>query len=314
VLGSPPPEEESKAEMAPSTGSTTLVLGGSGTLGAEVIPRLLEAGRAVRVMTRRAREADRLRTLGVECVAGDLIEPESVRAACNGVHAIVAAAHSLFGTGRHASEAVDGAGNERLFDIARAAGVRRVVFISVHGAHREHPTAFWRHKARAEESLRRSGLPHTILRPTAFMDFHAEVLIGKPIREKKAVVWFGRGDNPRNFVAAADVAKFVELGLNDDRSPSETLDVGGPENLSNLDVVRHYERSLQRQAKVIRLPRKLGKTLRPVLGLLHTGIANGIECALAADELDLTLDGAAAAAAHGIRLTTLSDWLERRSR
>jgi len=299
--------------MAPSAGSTTLVLGGSGTLGREVVPRLLRGGTTVRVMTRRSREAERLHALGAECVGGDLIDPESLRAACDGVHAIVAAAHSLFGTGRYASEAVDGAGNERLFEIARAAGVRRVVFISVHGAHPEHPAAFWRLKARAEEALRRSGLWHTILRPTAFMDFHADVLIGKPIRERKAVVWFGRGENLRNFVAAEDVAKYVELGLSEDRSPREALDVGGPENLSNMDVVRCYERSLQRQAKVIRLPPALGKTLQPVLGLFHAGIANGIECALAADTLDLTFDGVTAAAAHGVTPTSLSDWLSRRT-
>jgi uncharacterized protein YbjT (DUF2867 family) len=297
--------------MAISTGPVTLIIGGSGTLGKRVVRRLQCEGRRIRVMTRRPDCCAGFRELGVDLVEGDLLDSESVRTACQGVDKVVAASHSLFGRGRYASRAVDGTGCERLIELAVAAGVRRVVYVSVHGAHREHPVAFWRTKARTEEYLRRSGLPHTILRPTAFMDFHAEVLIGRPMRESRAVTWFGRGDNPRNLVAADDVAKFVVLGLNDDRPRSEAIEVGGPENLSNLDVVQHYEQLLQRKARLKRLPLAIGRGLRATLGLAHAGLGDVVHCALLAETSDQRLDGASIAAPHGITPVPLSAWLRR---
>lgn len=76
------------------------------------------------------------------------------------------------------------------------------------------------------------------------MDFHAHVLLGKPVIEGKKVVIFGRGEQPRNFVAASDVAQFAVRALKEDSLAGQTIDIGGPQNLSNLDVVRTYESSL----------------------------------------------------------------------
>ena len=52
---------------------------------------------------------------------------------------------------------------------------------------------------------------------------------------------FGRGDNPRNFVVADDVAQIVVMVLTDPALQGQVIDVGGPENHSNMDVVRLYE-------------------------------------------------------------------------
>ena len=100
-----------------------------------------------------------------------------------------------------------------------------------------------------EAYLAGSGLSHTILQPTAFMETHAHMLVGVPILEKGKVALFGRGETPRNFVAAADVADFAVLALRDPSLAGETLAVGGPEDLTHMDVVRLYERLAGRAAK-----------------------------------------------------------------
>ena len=57
-----------------------LVTGGTGTLGRLVVPRLRDAGRTVRVLSRRSREAGD----GVEFVTGDLGTGEGIEAAVEG--------------------------------------------------------------------------------------------------------------------------------------------------------------------------------------------------------------------------------------
>ncbi|MBK8931314.1 MAG: hypothetical protein IPM76_03170 [Chloroflexi bacterium] len=68
-------------------------------------------------------------------------------------------------------------------------------------------------------------MPFTILRPTAFMESHAYGVIGKSILETGKVQLFGPGENPRNFVAAADEAYFSVRALLDPDLAGEVLKV-----------------------------------------------------------------------------------------
>lgn len=155
---------------------------------------------------------------------------------------------------------MDGAGHRRLIEVAKPSGVGHVVYTSVYDygpAH--HAVPFFQIELGVKAHLKASGLPYTIFRPTAFMDFHAHTLIGEPVLATGKVVLFGRGDRPRNFIAAQDVARFVTLALRDPALRGETVDVAGPENLTAMDVVRLYEREGGRRARVIRLPLTLAR-------------------------------------------------------
>ena len=82
----------------------------------------------------------------------------------------------------------------------------------------------FRAKHAAEQHLRASGTPWTIVRATAFVELWAEIM-AKPIV-------FGRGDNPINFVSVDDVAAVVERAVVDAGLRGQILEVGGPENLT----------------------------------------------------------------------------------
>jgi uncharacterized protein YbjT (DUF2867 family) len=207
-----------------------LIVGGGGVLGSLVVGRLLAAGERVRVMSRTPAIAESLRVAGAEVVQGDLLDRDSLVRACAGADAVVAAAHSMLGRGRHASVHVDGHGHRQLFDVAKAAGVRHIVYTSVYDygeAYR--PVTFFRIKMEVERYLQTSGIDYTILRPTAFMEYHAHVLIGEPVLAGRTVVLFGRGEQPRNFVAADDVAQVVNIALRDRSLAGATIDVAGPQ-------------------------------------------------------------------------------------
>lgn len=290
-----------------------LIVGGSGTLGHLLAVKLLAADQPVRIMSRTPAKVAVLRAEGAEIVEGDLLDADSVRRACEGVDAVVAAAHSIMGRGPSASVHVDGAGHCHLIDAAKAAGAQRFVYVSVYEAdpaYRRVP--FFRIKHDVEQYLKASGLAYTILRPTAFMDLHAHVLIGEPIINKGRVVLFGRGDRPRNFVAAADVAQVAFMSLADPSIAGEAIDIGGPENLSNNDVVRLYERRRAGPARVVHAPLFVPRVMSVLLRPFHPGLSQIMQSAVLAETVNQAFDARPLAARFGIQLTTLDEWVTRR--
>jgi uncharacterized protein YbjT (DUF2867 family) len=194
-----------------------LIAGGTGTLGNRIVRLLKARGLQVRLLVRDpAREMD-----GdlVEVIPGDVLAPQAVERAMDGVRIVVSAIQGFSGSGDYSPRTVDFQGNSNLIQAARAAGVEHFVLVSVHGAAPDHPMELFRMKYRAEQELRESGLAWTIIRPTAFMETWATIL-GKPLLETGKTRVFGRGHNPINFVSADDVARHVELAEADGRRAS----------------------------------------------------------------------------------------------
>src|SRR5216683_1741449 len=230
-----------------------LIVGASGRLGSVVAKLLLAQGKAVRAMTRTPLNLAHLQQQGADVVSGDLRDPASLMSACQGVEQVLATAHALVGKGDNNPHTVDDAGNRQLIDAAKAAGVKHFIFVSVQGASPDSPVEFFRIKYRTEEYLRASGLSFTIIRPSAYMDLWAQ-LVGQPILEQGKATIFGRGNNPVNFVAVEDVARFVCIALEDPRARNRVIEVGGPENLTLNQVAEIFERASGHQAKIRHVP------------------------------------------------------------
>jgi uncharacterized protein YbjT (DUF2867 family) len=290
-----------------------LIVGGRGVLGSLVTRRLLAAQKPVRVMTRTPAKAAALRDAGAEVIQADLLDRQSVVRACAGAEAVVAAAHSILGRGRSASVHVDGTGHRQLIDIAGESGIRHFVYTSVYEyGPAYHSVPFFRIKRQVEQHLKKSALSYTILRPTAFMDFHAHSLIGQPILTRRKVVLLGRGEQPRNFVAADDVAQFAVLALRDSSLTGQTVNVGGPENLTNMDVVRLYLRTTGRWAKVTRVPLGPVRVMSHVVRPLHPGLSQVLQAAVLAETTDQRFDAGPLLARFPVTLMRLEDWVLQR--
>jgi uncharacterized protein YbjT (DUF2867 family) len=288
-----------------------LVVGGTGALGRCLVARLVSAGEPVRVLTRNPRQATGFDS-PVQVVEGDLLDRDSLVGACNGCSAVFAAAHSLFGRSRNASAHVDGRGHRDLIDAARAAGVGHFIYTSAYSYGAEFDAVpFFRIKREVEAYLQASGLTYTIVRPTAFMESHAHTLIGEPVMQGRRVVLFGRGDVERNFVAADDVARVAVQALTDASLQGQIVDVGGPENLTNLDVVRRYERILGRQATVTHVPLAVLRIAATVLAPVHPGISQVLRIGILGDTLPQRFDAAAFTRRVGWTPMSLDSWLTR---
>ena len=288
-----------------------LVVGASGKLGGEVARLLLADGLRVRALSRSPGRLQALRGLGAEIVSGDLRNRDSLIAACTGADKVLAAAHAFTGTGNNTTTQVDDAGNRALIGAARIAGVRHFVFASACTGP-DDPVDFFRIKYGVEQYLQSSGVPFTILRPGAFMEDHAE-RIGRPVVEKGWTVVFGRGEGPANYVAAGDVAQIAAMIL---REPpgNDIVPIGGPENLSAMDVVRTYEKVTGRKARVYHIPERVLRIVGRAVGPVLPVVRRIVDAGLYMESGKQQIDPGETLARYPIRLTSLEVFVRQRYR
>jgi NADH dehydrogenase len=255
-----------------------LVAGGTGRLGSLVVAQLAGRGVDVRVLTRDPARAAHLVGVAAEIVTGDVRDRASLDAAMPGVTTVVSAVQGFAGPGRGTPASVDDHGNVNLIDAASAVGAD-VVLVSVVGAGAEHPMELFRAKHHAEEYLRASGRPWTIVRATAFVELWADIVA-------KGIV-FGRGENPINFVSVADVAAVVVEAVVDPERRGQVLEVGGPEDLTFNQFVGIVRETRKMPKTVRHIPRWVLRVMSPV--------SRQPRAALVMDRIDLTFHGSAAA-------------------
>ena len=220
-----------------------LVAGATGLLGADTCLRLRHRGSMVRALVRKTADPARLeqlRTAGVELAWGDLKDPASLRDACRGADAVISTASSTLSRQSGDSiETVDHIGQLALIDAARAAAVQHFTFVSIpRRPVRESPLT--RAKAEAERALIESGMPYTILAANFFMEVWLSPVLGFDYVNRRAVI-FGEGRALISWISLHDVAEFAVRSHQTSGAHNQTLLVGGPDDLSPLEVVAIFE-------------------------------------------------------------------------
>lgn len=234
-----------------------LVVGATGVLGSEICGQLAARGKCVRALTRVTSDpakVDRLRAFGAEIVTGDLRDADSLRAACRNVSAIVATASALpfaYQPGVNSPQTTDRDGVLSLIAAARDAGVQRFVYISFPPVAVSFPLQDA--KRAVEASLRSSGLTYTILQPTYFSEVWLSPAIGFDYPNHKATL-YGDGKNPTSWISYSDVAQFTVAALSNPAALDATLELGGPEALSPLEVVGVFEQVAGQPFAVTHVP------------------------------------------------------------
>jgi NADH dehydrogenase len=233
---------------------------------------------------------------------GDLKDRASLDAACRGVETVITTANSARRGGEDSPQTVDFEGNRNLVDAAKVAGVRQFIFVSALVADPNSPVPFLAAKGKAEEYLRASGMPFTIIAPNAFMEVWPAMLVGVPAAAGEPVTLVGEGRRRHSFISAADVANFVVAAVGHPAARNKRLVLGGPEPFSFRDAVAAYERALGRSIPVHSV--RPGEPL-PGVPQAVWGIAAGF------DTYDSPVDMADAARTFGVRLTAFDEVVSR---
>ena len=219
-----------------------LVVGATGLLGSEICRLLAAKDKPVRGLVRRTSDRakiERLQGLGAETVLGDVKDHPSVVAACRGVSAIISTVSSTLSRQEGDTiQSVDREGQLALIDEAKAAGVDRFVLISFLNMNVEFPLQSA--KREVEQHLRESGLTYTILQPSFFMEVWLSPALGFDAANATAQI-YGTGQNKISWISYQDVAKFAVASLDNPAAENAVIELGGPEALSPLEVVKIFE-------------------------------------------------------------------------
>jgi uncharacterized protein YbjT (DUF2867 family) len=243
-----------------------LVVGGTGTLGRQIVRRALDEGHEVQCLVRSFQRAAFLREWGAQLFRGNLCQPESLAAALEGIEVVIDAA-----TARPSdtAEKVDWQGKVNLIKAAKAANIQQFVFFSILDAEKYPHVPLMDIKRCTEKFLVESGIPYTILRPCGFL----QGLIGQyaiPILEKQAV-WVMGEAAPMAYMDTQDIARFAIAALTNPETLNRSFPLAGTRAWGAYEIVRLCERLSGQEAKTATMPLWLLRAVRKITSAFQWG-------------------------------------------
>lgn len=258
-------------EAGPATGAGRVLLtGATGYIGGRLLAALEARGIPVRCLCRRPEFlASRVGPL-TEVAGGDVLDPASMAGAFAGVETAFYLVHSM-GSGAD-FEAKDRRGAANFAAAARAAGVRRLVYLGGLGpAGKLSPHLSSRQEVGAV--LRESGVPT--------LEFRASIVIGsgslsfemiRSLVGRLPVMitprWVRSLAQP---IAVEDVVAYLTASLGWRAEKSEVFEIGGSDRASYLDIMREYARQVGLRRLIVPVP-----VLTPWLSSLWLGLVTPV--------------------------------------
>jgi uncharacterized protein YbjT (DUF2867 family) len=232
-------------------GSDVLVIGGTGTVGREVVKLLRERGVAVRATTRDVEGAPRLG--GVRWVR--VTQPDDADPV---ILAGVAGLFLMAPSGYSDQYAL----LSPWIRAASQANVARIVLMTAQEVNDAEQSPF----RRAELELIESRIPHTIVRPNWFMqNFHS--YWGDQIR-RSGTIELPAGDGKIAFIDARDIAAVAVAQLLAKKITYGTFVLTGPQALDHTQAARILSSATGRQIHYLNTdPEEFGKTMSAANGM-----------------------------------------------
>lgn len=238
--------------------TSVLVAGATGFLGNEICRLLRAKNLSVKAMVRKSTDpvkTGELSKIGVQLVQGDITEKESISQALQGVKTVITSVSSMpfsYQPGENDIQSVDENGVINLIDASKSAGVNHFIYTSF-SKNLDLDFPLRNAKRKVERHLQQSGLTYTILRPGCFMELWLTAAVGFDATNGK-VNTCGTGANPLAYISFKDVAKFAVESISNPAAKNAVLELGGPQNLSQLEAVKIFEEALGKKIEVGQMP------------------------------------------------------------
>ncbi len=221
-------------------GNKILVVGATGYVGGHLVSRLVQAGYDVRCLARNPARLTGRSWGSVEVVRGDVLRPETLPVALEGVSVAYYLVHSM-GAGEQSFEEQDLEAARNFGRAAKEAGVARVVYLGGLG-HGDSRSSHLRSRQETGDMLRAEGPPVT--------EFRAAVIVGpgsisfeliRYLTERLPVLICPRWVSTRcQPIGIGDVLRYLVECLEEPRSVGRILEIGGADVLTYGDMMKQY--------------------------------------------------------------------------
>jgi len=246
------------------------VTGAFGYSGRQIAARLLHAGVAVRTLTNSPVPPDHGQSLWgttVDVARLTWDDPAQLTAALRGV-AVLYNTYWVRFNHRNFTHARAVANTTALFTAARAAGVRRVVHVSITNPQENCPLEYFHGKGVLERTLMNSGLDYTILRPAVLFG-REDILINNiawMLRRFPVFGVFGDGQYKLQPIHVDDLAALaVDAGTH---TQNTIINAIGPETFTYRDLARTLGQIIGHPRPIISVPPALGYAIGYITGKL----------------------------------------------
>ena len=251
------------------SGNSPLILltGATGYIGGRLLPLLERRGVRVRCLARRPEDLRPRVAPATEVVPGDVLRPETLDAALEGVDTAYYLIHSMGSGGDFQRDDRQAAAN--FASAAKKAGVRRIVYLGGLGNAAHGLSKHLRSRQETGEVLRDSGVQ--------VIEFRASIIIGsgslsfemiRALVERLPVMicpkWVA---TPAQPIAVEDVLEYLLAALDLAGQESRVFEIGGPEQVSYGELMREYARRRGLRRVMIPVP-----VLTPRLSSLWLGL------------------------------------------
>jgi NADH dehydrogenase len=280
-----------------------VVTGAFGYTGKYITERLLAAGKDVRTLTGHPHRPDPFGGR-VEALPFDFERPAALADGLHGASVLFNTYWVRFPRGETTFDrAVEN--TKALIEAARAAGIGRIVHISISNPSEDSPLPYFRGKAVLETAVVGSGLSHAIIRPTVIFG-PEDILINNIawlLRRFPLFAVPGHGDYRVQPVFVEDVA---DIAVQAAGGAENTIsDAVGPETYTFNELVRLIGRAVGSKARTVHVPPGAALFLSRLIGRLVGDVV------LTHDEVAGLMAGLLVSAKPPAGRTRLSDWLEK---
>ena len=243
-----------------------LVIGGTGTLGRQIVKQAINEGYQVKCFTRNLRRANFLKDWGAELVYGDLSLPETIPPALKGISFIIDAS-TVRPTDDYNSETIDWKGKLALIEAAKLAKIKKFLFFSVLGATANKSIPLIDLKLKITNRLQNAPFSCTVFQCSGFF----QGIINQyaiPILENKTI-WLLGNSSPIAYLDTQDAAVTIVNSLTDLTPGTKNVALIGKKFWTSEEIVALCERLSGKTAKVFYIPGLLLSSLSRFLRLFE---------------------------------------------
>ena len=228
-----------------------LVIGGTGTLGRQIVKQALDEGYQVKCLVRDFRRSAFLKDWGAELVYGDLSIPSTLPLALKGVKIVIDSA-TIRSTNNYTAETVDWRGKLALIEAAKLVNIQKFIYFSILNASKNTSIPLLDLKMKVGSELEKSGLKYTIFQCSGFF----QGLISQyalPVLENQTI-WLPGDSTSTAYIDTQDAAKAVIETLNSDTYTNRSVSLIGEKFWTPKEIIQLCERLSGKTAKLSYIP------------------------------------------------------------